>query len=195
VDWASGLGVTVWRGLSQSALTVASGALQPFAQGGPHAGEAQKYLNEIDVKLAAMNKPVTPPLDAPPTPVANTPVVNTKPELPPNRDADIASVRAVIQRYQQAFEQRDADALRQIWPSMGDRYKKYKQNFGAASSIQIQLTIVDVKMGADGVSATVVATQAQEYSPKGGGKAMSSKDQAIFNLVKTNGTWVITQIR
>jgi serine/threonine protein kinase len=179
----------------KTALTAASGALQPFAQGGPHAAEAQKYLNEINVKLAAMNKPVTPPPAAQPAPAANTPVVNIKPEAPPSRDADISSVRAVIQRYQQAFEQRDADALRQIWPSMGDRYKKYKQNFGAASSIQIQLTIVDVKMGTDGVSATVVATQAQEYSPKGGGKTMSFKDQAIFNLVKANGTWVITQIR
>jgi hypothetical protein len=179
----------------KTALTAASGALQPFAQSGPHAGEAQKYLSEINVKLAAMNKPVTLPPVAPPPPVANTPVVNTKPEPSPNRDADITSVRAVIQRYQQAFEQRDADALRQIWPSMGDRYKKYKQNFGAASSIQIQLTIVDLKMGTDGASATVVATQAQEYSPKGGGKTMSSKDQTIFNLVKANGTWVITQIR
>jgi protein kinase-like protein len=179
----------------KTALTTASGALQHFAQGGPHAGEAQKYLNEINVKLAAMNKPVTPPPAASPPTVANTPVLNTTPEPSPNRDVDIASVRAVIQRYQQAFEQRDADALRQIWPSMGDRYRKYKQNFGAASSIQIQLTIVDVKMGTDGVSASVVATQAQEYSPKGGGKSMSSKDQAIFNLVKANGTWVITQIR
>jgi len=178
----------------KTALIVASGALQPFAQGGPHAAEAQKYLNEINVKSAAMNKPVTPPA-APPAPVANTSVVNTKPEAPPNRDADIASVRSVIQRYQQAFEQRDADALRQIWPSMGDRYRKYKQNFGAANSIQLQLTIADVKMGSDGVSATVVATQAQEYSPKGGGKTMTSKDQAIFNLVKANGTWIITQIR
>jgi serine/threonine protein kinase/predicted Zn-dependent protease len=176
----------------KTALTAASGALQPFAQGGPHAGEAQKYLNEINVKLAAMNKPVTPPPAAPP---ANTPVVNTKPEAPPNRDADIASVRSVIQRYQQAFEQRDADALRQIWPSMGDRYKKYKQNFGAASAIQTQVTIADVKMGTDGASATVLATQTQEYSPKGGGKTMTSKDQAIFNLVKANGTWIITQIR
>jgi hypothetical protein len=78
---------------------------------------------------------------------------------------------------------------------MGDRYKKYKQNFGAANAIQIQLTIAEVKMGTDGVSATVVATQAQEYSPKGGGKTMTSKDQAIFNLVKANGTWIITQIR
>jgi len=179
----------------KTALTAASGALQPFAQSGPHAGEAQKYLSEINVKLAAMNKPVTPPPVAPPPPVDNTPVVNNKPEPPPNRDADITSVRAVIQRYQQAFEQRDADALRQIWPSMGDRYKKYKQNFGAASSIQMQLTIVDIKMGTDGATATVVATQAQEYSPKGGAKTMSSKDQTIFNLVKANGTWVITQIR
>jgi hypothetical protein len=179
----------------KTTLTAASGALQPFAQGGPHASEAQKYLNEINVKLAAMNKSVTPPPAVPPAPVANTPVVNTQPEPSPNRDADIAAVRAVIQRYQRAFEQRDADALRQIWPSMGDRYKKYKQNFGAASSIQIQLTIVEVKMGTDGVSATVVATQAQEYSPHGGGKTMNSKDQAIFNLVKANGNWVITQIR
>ena len=179
----------------KTALNAASGTLQPFAHGGPHAAEAQKYLNEINVKLAAMNKPVTPPPPVQPPPVANTPVVNAKTETPPNRDADIASVRAVIQRYQQAFEQRDADALRQIWPSMGDRYKKYKQNFGAASSIQIQLTIADVKMGTDGASATVLATQTQEYSPKGGGKTMTSKDQAIFNLVKANGTWIITQIR
>jgi len=179
----------------KAALTAATGALQPFAQGGPHAAEAQKYLNEMNNKLTAMNKPVTFPPPAQPPPVASTPVVNTKTETPPNRDADIASVRAVIQRYQQAFEQRDADALRQIWPSMGDRYKKYKQNFGAASSIQIQLTIADVKMGTDGASATVLATQTQEYSPKGGGKTMTSKDQAIFNLVKANGTWVITQIR
>jgi len=179
----------------KTALNAASGALQPFTHGGPHAAEAQKYLNDINVKLAAMNKPVTPPPPAQPLPVESTPVVNSKTETPPNRDADIASVRAVIQRYQLAFEQRDADALRQIWPSMGDRYKKYKQNFGAASSIQIQLTIADVKMGTDGTSATVLATQTQEYSPKGGGKTMTSKDQAIFNLVKTNGTWVITQIR
>jgi serine/threonine protein kinase/predicted Zn-dependent protease len=179
----------------KAALTAATGALQPFAQGGPHAAEAQKYLNDINVKLAAMNKPVTPPPPAQPPAVESKPVVNTKTETPPNRDADIASVRAVIQRYQQAFEQRDADALRQIWPSMGDRYKKYKQNFGAASSIQIQLTIADVKMETDGASATVLATQTQEYSPKGGGKTMTSKDQAIFNLVKANGNWVITQIR
>ena len=179
----------------KTALNAASGALQPFTHGGPHAAEAQNYLNEMNNKLAAMNKPVTPPPPAQPPPVESTPVVNTKTETPPNRDADIASVRAVIQRYQQAFEQRDADALRQIWPSMGDRYKKYKQNFGAASSIQIQLTIADVKMGTDGSSATVLATQTQEYSPKGGGKTMTSKDQAIFNLVKANGTWVITQIR
>jgi hypothetical protein len=174
----------------KNALTSASGALQPFAQGGPHAGEAQKYLNEINAKLTALNKPAPPPV------VEAPPVAPTKREVPPVSPVESdAGVRAVVQRYQQAFEQRDADALRQIWPSIGDRYKKYKQNFGAASSIQLRMEIVEVKMGADGISAMVRAVQTQNYTPKGGGKTMSSKDQTVFYMVKANGNWVITQLQ
>jgi hypothetical protein len=174
----------------KNALASASGALQPFAQGGSHAGEAQKYLSEINSKLAALNKPAPPPVVEPP------PVAATKREAPPVSpiQSDVA-VRAVVQRYQQAFEQRDADALRQIWPSMGERYKKFKEGFGAAKSIHMQVEIVEVKMGADGVSATVRAIQTQNYTPKGGGKTMSSKDQTVLYMVKANGNWVITQLQ
>jgi len=173
----------------KNALTSASGALQPFAQGGPHAGEAQKYLNEVNAKLTALNKPAPPVVEAPP-------VAPTKREAPPVSPVESdAGVRAVVQRYRQAFEQRDADALRQIWPSMGERYRKFKEGFGAAKSIQMQVEIVEVKMGADGGSATVRAVQTQDYTPKGGGKTMSSKDQTVFYMVKANGKWVITQLQ
>jgi hypothetical protein len=174
----------------KNALTSASGALQPFAQGGSHAGEAQKYLSEVNAKLAALNKPAPPPV------VEAPPVAPTKREAPAVSPVETdAGVRAVVQRYRQAFEQRDADALRQIWPSMGERYKKFKEGFGAAKSIQMQVEIVEVKMGADGASATVRAVQTQSYTPKGGGKTMSSKDQTVLYMVKTNGNWVITQLQ
>jgi tetratricopeptide (TPR) repeat protein len=174
----------------KNALTSASGALQPFAQGGPHAGEAQKYLGEINARLAVLNKPAPPPVVEPP------PVPTTKREVPPVSPVESdAGVRAVVQRYQEAFAQRDADALRQIWPTMGERYKKFKEGFGAAKSIQMKVEIVEVKMGADGGSATVRAVQTQNYTPKGGGKMMTSKDQTVFYMVKANGNWVITQLQ
>ena len=169
----------------KNVLASASGALQPFAQGGPHAAEAQKYLSEINAKLTAMNKPPT---------VEPPPVSTTKREAPASSPVESdAGVRAVVLRYKQAFEQRDADALRQIWPSMGGRYKKFKEGFGAARAIQMQLDIVEVKMGADGVSAMVRAVHAQNYTPKNGDKTKTSKDQIVFYMVKSNGNWLIAR--
>jgi hypothetical protein len=171
-----------------NALTSARGALQPFAQGGPHAGEAQKYLSEINVKLTALNKPATPTVVEPP------PVSTTKREAPAIDTVESdAGVRAVVRRYQQAFEQRDADTLRQIWPTMGGQYKKYKDAFGFARSIRLQLEILEVKIGVDGTSATVRAIVSQDYTPKEG-KAKNSKDQTVFNMVKSNGNWLIARI-
>ncbi len=162
----------------KNALTSAIGALQSFAQSGSHAGEAQKYLSEINSKLTAMNKPPT----------------QTAVEPPPVVESD-AEVRAVVLRYQQAFEQRDANALRQIWPTIGGQYKKYTDAFGLARSIKLQMEILDVKIGADGASATVRAVVSQDYTPKEG-KTQSSKGQkTVFYMLKTNGNWVITQLQ
>src|SRR5260370_22900017 len=79
-----------------------------------------------------------------------------------------AGVRAVVLRYQQAFENRDADALRQIWPTMGGQYKKYKDAFGFARPIKLQMEIFEVKIGADAASATVRTAVSPYYTPKKG---------------------------
>jgi ketosteroid isomerase-like protein len=145
-------------------------------------------LSEINAKLTALNKPATPTVVEPP------PVSTTKREAPAIDTVESdAGVRAVVRRYQQAFEQRDADTLRQIWPTMGGQYKKYKDAFGFARSIRLQLEILEVKIGVDGTSATVRAIVSQDYTPKEG-KAKNSKDQTVFNMVKSNGNWLIARI-
>jgi ketosteroid isomerase-like protein len=105
-----------------------------------------------------------------------------------------AAVRAVIQRYAQAFERRDANALRQIWPSMGDRYGRYKASFEMASSIRMNVTVESVQISSDGASAVVTGQVSQDYTPKGA-KANSRSDRAVFHLAKSNGVWLITSVQ
>jgi hypothetical protein len=106
-----------------------------------------------------------------------------------------AAVRAVIQRYVQAFDQRNADALRQVWPSIGSLYAKYKRAFEGASSIQVQLDIESVNLNADGTRAVVKAEMSQDYTPKGD-KTKRVKNPAVFHLAKLNsGPWVITDVQ
>ena len=172
----------------KSALTSVKGELQAVIQGGgPHAGEAQRYRSDLDNKLAALSEPPATPV--PPPAKIETPV---KPAV--DNDAD---VRAVIQRYGQAFEQRDADALRQIWPSMGSKYGRYKQIFDLASSIQEQVTIETVVIGAGGTTAQVKAKVFQSYTPKEAKTKPQQFDREfVFDLQKTSrGTWVLSDVK
>ncbi|MBZ5704336.1 MAG: protein kinase [Acidobacteriia bacterium] len=165
----------------KAALEGARSDLVAIAQaGGPHASEAQNYISELDKKLAALNQPpVTPPASKPsgPTP------------------ADLDAIRTLVQRYAQAFEQRDADALRRIWPSLNSSmYSAYKTNFGNASAISMSVEIKSINASPDGQSATASALVTQKYTPKGY-SAHSSRDTALFQLAKTGDVWVIADVR
>jgi hypothetical protein len=170
----------------KNALTAVRSDLQSIAQrGGPHSEEARKYANDASTRLDALNAAavaaVTPPVKPP------------EAVTPPAPDND-AAVRAVIQRYAQAFERRDANALRQIWPSMGDRYGRYKASFDMASSIRMNVAVDSVQISSDGASAVVAGQVSQDYTPKGA-KANSRSDRAVFHLAKSNGVWVITSVQ
>ncbi len=167
----------------KSGLEAVRNAFQSIAQGGnSHASDAQKLVDEISTKLAALNQPATP---------STTPPV--KP-APTSGAADNDAVLAVIKRYAQAFEQRNPDALHQIWPTMGNRYAGYKSSFESASSIRMQVQTEGVKISGDGTAATVTAQVTQEYTPKGQ-KPKSVKGRTVFQLAKSNGTWVITDVQ
>jgi eukaryotic-like serine/threonine-protein kinase len=155
-------------------------------RGGPHTEEARKYANDIGAKLDALNVP--PPLAPVTAPVKPSESVTP---APPDNDA---AVRAVVQRYAQAFERRDANALRQIWPNMGERYARYKSSFELASSIRMNVAIDSVQISTDGATAIITGQVFQEYTPKGA-KMNSRNDRAVFHLAKSNGVWVITDIQ
>jgi len=143
--------------------------------GGHRAADAQKIVDEINPKLAALNQP----------PAA----------LKPNSPDESPMVLAAVQRYANAFDRRDAAALQQIWPSMtAQDYGKLKNAFSSASEIKLQITNEKVDLGGDGVTAVVNADIIQSYTPKGE-KARVSRDHTVFHLVKSNGTWVIKDLR
>ena len=173
-------------------------AFQPIAQGGgPRAVQANQYINEINSKLtslraneaakasAALNKPVAPP----------TPPV-TKPDLPSTKAVDEAAVRDVIKRYAQAYQQRDADALLQIWPNIGNtRYRKLKSTFEQLAELDFQVDISDVQVSSSGDQATVNGSLTQTSTVKKGDKGKPRKDPVAFDLAKSSGKWVVTGVR
>jgi eukaryotic-like serine/threonine-protein kinase len=170
----------------KNGLTAARTDFESVIQsGGPHAEEAQKHLLDINNKLAALNQPVV-----------SEPKPAVKPEIPAVVTVDNdAAVRAVIQKYVQAFDQKDADALRQIWPNMGPLYARYKRAFEGASSIREQVDIESIDLSPDGTKAVVKGQITQDFTPKGD-KTKRVKNATVFHLAKSNsGTWVITDVQ
>jgi hypothetical protein len=142
--------------------------------GGPHAQEAQTYLDEVSKKLAVFNQ----------SPAA-TGASST-------RDRDNA-VRAAMQLYVAAFEQRNVDALRQVWPNIGSQYESFKLWFENATSIHMQLQIQSMQFDPDGSSVTIKAFQTREYTATDS-KTIRMREPESFQLSKLNGSWVITDV-
>ena len=168
----------------KSGIDAARDSFLLIAQGGGlRAADARKYVSEIN------EKNTTAQLAAAPPPVA-------KPETPSLKSLDEAAVRGVIKRYEEAFQQRDADALRGIWPNIGKKYGKYKNSFDTmkGGSFHYQLQIEKAEISSDGKTATVQTTVSQDYTPKGG-RTQSSEDKVSFDLSKSAGTWSIADVR
>jgi len=174
----------------KNGLTASRRDLQSVVQsGGPHADEAQQYLNDVNAKLAILNQP--------PPPVATAPVKPaTAPTSAPVASAadNDAAIRSVIHRYEQAFDQRDANALRQVWPGMGSRYARYQSTFAAASSIVMKVDIDHIEVSSDGTTAVASGQFSQDFTPKGG-KSKRVNNSTSFRLSNANGSWVISDIQ
>jgi serine/threonine protein kinase len=148
-----------------------------------HAGDAQQYVVEINKKLDALNAPPQPP----PTPGKVAPNTSV---------ADEAAIRTVVQSFFQSWEQRSADALRQSWPSIPQkRYDAYKSSFDNVSEITIKVVSEGVKINLDGTTATVSVQSQEEQTPNGEKKSRKFTPAWTFQLAKSNGTWLITDVQ
>jgi eukaryotic-like serine/threonine-protein kinase len=163
----------------KSGLTAARGDFQTIVQnGGAHAESAQQYVAEINNKLDALNAPA--------------PVVK---EAPVATVSDETLIRGIVQKFFQYFEQRNPDALRQVWPSMPQkRYDGYRSAFGNVSEITIQVISENVKISPDGTSATVMVQSEEQETPKTEKRSRKFTPSWTFQLSKANGNWQINDV-
>jgi hypothetical protein len=176
----------VLAGNDKSGLASARESMQSFTQKGPHADEAQKCVGDITAKLNALNQP----------PAAVLPPPSAKRETQSTTAADETAVRSVVQTFFRAFEERNPDELRQVWPTIPQKtYDGYKRSFADASVITMQIVNQTVNVSPDGATATVSAESQQQYTSKAGKTAKKSEASWKFQLVKKNGVWMLTDVR
>ena len=151
---------------------------------GPRASDAQQYVANINRKLDALNQP-------PPT--APAPAVKKQES---SSAADESAVRSVMQKFFDAFEQRDVNSLREVWPTIPRRsFDAYKNSFAEASAIGMRVTSESVKIDPGGTTATATAQSEYEYTPKGQQAKTPLQQSWTFQMTKSNGTWVIAAVR
>ena len=167
----------------KTGLMAARDKFQTVVQNDPsHADSARQYLTEIENKLAELNKPVPPPPPPGPTPA----------EIAAD---DEKAIRAVVDRFFTAFQARDPNALKQVWPTMPQKkYDGYKRAFGLASKITIETSSPTIQIAPDGSTATVTVQVQQQEVPKDDNKPRTHSDSWNFQLSKRNGFWSVTDV-
>jgi hypothetical protein len=109
--------------------------------------------------------------------------------------SDRAAIDGLTRRYQNAYNQIDAAALWQIWPEVSKRTKQTLDDaFKRASAIKMSLTLDPPKIEPDG-TATVKGQMSQEFTFKEGSPRPPRTDDIVFKLKKTNGVWVIIDVK
>ena len=172
-----------WNRTNKSDSTELNDFLSRYP-GSAHRSDAQAQINQLlaaSSAKAASNNP-------PPAPAAVAPTVP-----PVSKASAEADIRALIQKYDDAYNQRNADALRSIWPTIGSRYNKLKAVFAAASSIREQVSIESIEITPDGTKAVVKGRSSQVFTEKG--QSRESKGMMNFRLVKLGGVWTINDIQ
>ncbi len=108
-------------------------------------------------------------------------------------DDDSHAIQKVLDIYQRAYQDKNKERLRRVWPALTDKeYDNLTKSFRDAESIQIALKI---KQGPviDGASAHVTCDQAIKVKVQGSTQSIPST--AIFTLKKDEATgWYIEKV-
>jgi eukaryotic-like serine/threonine-protein kinase len=169
-----------WSNTSKNSTSALNDFLSRYP-GSSHRADAQAQLNQLvaanNTKAASTNAPTAP--SPAPAPIAKT-----------NSEADI---RTLIQQYSDAYTNRDADALRKIWPTMGSKYDKVKANFASATAIREQVNIESIEISPDGSKAMVKGHSNLVFTL--GKQSRENKGTRTFLLSRSNGVWTINDVQ
>jgi ketosteroid isomerase-like protein len=137
--------------------------------------------------IAAKGALIVAQLKAWPVPANN--LTDVRPE------SDIEAIKRVLHQYEEAYNQRDANALWKLWPDAPAKARHpIEISFPTARSISMKLQYSDSAIKIEGTTATVTGQFTQVFVPKSGDS--HTRDGAIiFKMKKKDGVWMIGEIQ
>jgi hypothetical protein len=137
----------------------------------------------------------TGPVPAPPPSVAPPPAPVTTPALPPSSPVAPAEdlIKEVLSKYEAALEGRNLDAIKRLWPSLGETQQSAMQKeFQHASRIDVTLSTPQITVS--GNTATATFTRRYQLQTTEGSR-LQTDNRTTMTLRHTNAGWFIDQIR
>jgi hypothetical protein len=107
---------------------------------------------------------------------------------------DTQQVLRTLQRYKAAYEARDAKAVAAVYPSVEVARLQAAFNEFSTWSYDLRLAPDGVVIAADGLSASVTASETTRLTAKVGGKDQQT-GTAVFTMRKSGGAWTIQGIK
>ena len=118
--------------------------------------------------------------------------VSDKPVSPDEaRRLEAARIRAILLRYENAYNRLDANAAASIWP--GADHAALSQAFSGLNSQRVSLGLCDITVIGDIGGASCVGKA--RWQNRGGGRLQTADRRWTFNLRKVASEWRIEQIR
>jgi hypothetical protein len=120
-------------------------------------------------------------------------VVVPSPPSPPAAASPIDEVEAVVSRYQEAFSARDAQAAKQVWPSVNER--SLARAFGQLESQALTFAECQTRMNELATRATVTCRGSLRFVPRiGAGAARVQLRRWDFDVARLAGRWAIVSV-
>jgi hypothetical protein len=111
-------------------------------------------------------------------------------------DMDAVAISDVIQGYQDAYNQRDAAALWQVWPAAPAKTRRaIEQSFAQAASIQMMVRFDAPEVKDNHEDAVAKGQFTQVFTPKNAKPQPEVKGPIVFELKKTDGKWTISDVK
>lgn len=120
-------------------------------------------------------------------------VVAPSPPSPAPAASPVDEVEAVVFRYQEAFSARDAQAAKQVWPSVNER--SLARAFGQIEAQQLTFAECQTKMNEAATRATVTCRGSLRFVPRiGAGVPRVQLRRWEFDVARLAGRWAIQSV-